>query len=823
MAVARVNMQVGGIANVRNACRSVKEVVSNMEQSASKEAARSAAARDKLQAKLAHERIKSEERVSKEFLRLAGVEAKAAAMLSREKIRLADKTARERVKAEEKANREIQRSATQTAKYLQDVRHRSAQQAGRDAAKAASDASREASTRARALGGEKRGLFGAAGRGLGAVAGTALRLGGTVAALGGGFAAVDVVRNQMSNEAAAIALSNSAYQPGDKKRFSSRKLLESASRVQGDTGVDKGEILRGLQSYVALSGNADILNDEGSVSLFAKMAKGSGADTGDIFNSAAALKSQNSGLSTAQQAEMLRNVIGQGKLGAVELPELARVAGRVASGATAYATSDTNTQGDNQRKLLALTQIARKTSGSADDAATAVSRFSTDVATKAESNNMVADVFADAHRDKSGKMVGSKLKDPAELMEAYFLKANGNTVAMGTGGLGLGVESAKLASALSGTYVDAQKAALAGGKSEKEANVIGAAAVRKEVEKYEGAKYTDKDVEDDFQAVMKSSTERMSAAMQKINAVLEDKAAPFIEKLAGAFERNAPKIEKFLNSAEFDRLLESVKSLVSFFAEHPFAGLAGIVGASMTKEIAAARVPEILKRLLTPAAAGGGVNGPMAPVGKLGAGVDKAMMGVAAIGLGASAGMYLGGLVNEGADAAEVAGLEGADASAARSAQIARLYKKMEKGGSVSTSDASMLATSKNYAVQEQSDAQKEMDRLNRGDLTLRERAADALRSDGNTSIADLEEKRKAAVKTRLDAAANLNQQLSNVDAKTGGLVTKMTAGDLVNLEEVSKAFTATLTKAIKAATDTAPTDPNAPGRNVPQNGRPPK
>lgn len=643
MANVRIDMQVGGIREVRSAFKSVRDSVSDLERQSMREAERAAKARAKATEREARQRIRDFEKAAKDQVKADASAAKQTERILKDATRAADRDARERVRIEERAQRDRVKAAKDASREMLRAEKAAAQESARThraAAQAAAKTEREATMRSRALGRDRMDMVGAAGRGFRNAAGGIMRLAGATMAIGGGFAVADVVQRSLGSEAASIGLANSMYNPSDTtqrmvdgrrmsqaeylrsrgmQRFSNTELNSLASRVQGASGVDKTELLQGWQSYVAKSADwSAFAGKEGESNLveMAKLAKATGSNMGEVMNAAGMLRMQNPNLDSGQLTSMMRDIVGQGKMGAVELSDLARVAGRVTASANMYGTGGGVTQATNQRRLLGLTQVAMQTSGSAEDAATAVGRFASDVGRHAKENEARGlSVLADKER--------GTLKDPAEILAEYFRAAKGDLTKMGEGkgNLGLGAESMKLATAMSGTYSSAYEEAIAKGQKADEANKTAAAAVKAEVSRYGSAGYSSEQIDADFKAVRAGNSERMGAAVQRITDVLETRAAPFIEKLADALERNGPKIEKFLQSEDFDKLLSSLESVIKFFAEHPFAGLAGVVAASMAKEIAAAQLGKVIEEVIMRSAGGaGGAGGAAGSAGAAGGG-----------------------------------------------------------------------------------------------------------------------------------------------------------------------------------------------------------
>jgi hypothetical protein len=604
----RVDFLVGGIADVEKAFRSIDQTMARFERAqrsggqrrvreARQEAGQMADAhvkaterwtkqRDKIienSAKLAgriakqqtdaekreaERRAKEEKRLADQKGRIQEGAARKAEQLARRQADVEKREADRTVKAREQA---AKRSAD-AEKRLADYRHRVQLNSAR-AASAATMRQAKDEARASAKVDKTYGRFSGIATGTaGRLTSAAVGLGAAAMTLGGGLTVADTVSRSMSAERAAIALSNSAYIPGETSRPNKDYILSVAKGVQATTNIDKTDLIEGLQSYVAKS--SDFAGGMAGLGNFAKLAKASGSKFGDVMNAAGMLRAQNKDLGQDEMMDMLRSVIGQGKMGAVELSDLAHIAGRVTSSASSYQ----GTQSENQRKLLGLSQIAMRTAGSSDDAATAVTRFASDIQSH---RDKIADDFG---ADFSKSLVNEKgqVSDPEKVISAIFAKTGGDLGKMGegVGNIGLGKESMKLMNALAPTFLEA----------EKRQKGSGAEAVRQEVHKFTSAGYSKEDVEKDFAAVMKASGEKFDHAINTIREALEEKLAPKIERFAEKLPDLIPKVEQ---------LIDAFDMVASYLLENPLKGAAAIIGAEIAKDVIAAKVGDMLKDALT--------------------------------------------------------------------------------------------------------------------------------------------------------------------------------------------------------------------------------
>ncbi len=434
----------------------------------------------------------------------------------------------------------------------------------------------------------------------------AVSYGAMALAAGGGFAIADAGRSLMSKQQAATGLANSMYNPSDKQqmaelkggRFKRDDMLSKAREAHAATGVGEEELLGGWQDYIAKSSDYKALTtDDGMKTMgnLAKMAKAEGANFGEVMGAAGSLRVQNKNLGSKEMTDMMYAIIGQGKMGSVEMKDVAKHASVMTAGSSLYAGD----QATAQKSLLGMSQIAARAAASPAEAATAVARFSSDVAKKAKVNEKDGSMKV---TDGSGHLLAN-----SELLKQYFLKSEGSLTKMGEGkgNLGLGLESIKLAQGAASDYNSAVEDAKAGNVSKatrdalklgdkktfnkEELNKIGAESVRQEAAKFENAGYSQKTIDEDHALVMADAGERIKQATEKIRSALEVKLAPFIEKLADAFASHSKDVIAFMDALE---------KVASFMLENPFTGVGLVVSAAISKDIADAAIGQSIKNML---------------------------------------------------------------------------------------------------------------------------------------------------------------------------------------------------------------------------------
>ena len=393
------------------------------------------------------------------------------------------------------------------------------------------------------------------------------RAGGALA-IGGGFAIADAVRGQMSAERAAALLSNSATIGGKTPAGATTpEILARASIISKETGTDKGEIIGAVQNYVAKS--SDFAGGMANAGFFAKLAKASGTRLEDITGAAGILRAQNKGLSADDMKQMLLDLVEQGKQGAVEINDLAHLAGGLGSTRGLYKGSQT----ENQRKLLALAQITRTESESAEEAATAVKDLGSEALKKSAGKKAPAWLKAVTK--------GGTIASPEELIEASLRGTGGNlgelTGIYGQRGVKAFMRLAPLYNA-------------AGGGDK------GIAAVRAEMNPILNARGSQAQLDQQLAVVMNQPSEKLAKAFNELKETIASKAEPWIAK----FAEKSGELVPILGS-----LIEKGMDLATFFASNPWAGVGAAIVGSIGGEVAKAEMGKLFERLLSTKLGGG--------------------------------------------------------------------------------------------------------------------------------------------------------------------------------------------------------------------------
>lgn len=595
-----VNFKVAGVADVLNAFRSVQQATQQAQRSM--QATASAATRTTQQS--VGKQHDAHVKAFREYQKLEAQKQKSAEKTAKEQERTAKKAADEVAKAAKKAADEEVRSREAAERRKHAIMMNSAAMAGRIARQQADKEIAEAKRAAEAHQRWARGIGGTVASAGGRALGTVSRVAGAALAVGGGFSAVDALRERMANDKAYAALANSAtgatLADGTKRARPNMDAIKGTVRGAAlSGGLDESEVLGGLSTYQALANDL-----EGAMSQLpelVKLAKASGTGFGDMMGAMGALRVQNKNLSGAEVLAMMRNVVAQGKEGSIELKSLAEHAGVITATSGMYAGD----QATNQGKLLGLAQIARRTSGSDAEAATTISRVASDALKhRSDIKSAGIDAFTADGQIKGG---------PDELIAQVIAKTKGNLGKIQS--LGFGERSIRAFQNLSEIYRDAEAKKAGSGE----------AAVRSEMGVFTSkAGYTQKNVNEDFAAMMATDAEQVDQAFRQLKDQVGTDLLPVLRELMPKFKELLPHLVGMINAfAKF----------VEFFAENKLAGIGMLIGGAIVKDIAMAGLGGVVTRAiaaLVAGASGGGLPGMGAAAGITGLGARAGAFGAVA-------------------------------------------------------------------------------------------------------------------------------------------------------------------------------------------------
>jgi len=395
-----------------------------------------------------------------------------------------------------------------------------------------------------------------------------------------------LVKQNVDLEKQAVDLSNASavYDKGKlKSKTSSSDILADVTRVSYDTGLDMSSGMEGLQSFNAKTGELDvgraILADMG------KLARATGTDCGKMVGAAGEVsKSLGDMADKGQKAkiinEVLRAAAAQGKMGAVEVSDLAKYMGKL----VASAPMIEGKVEDNMKSLTAFAQLAVQGGGatSAPEAASSVAAFVNTLKTPARVKEFkkhgvnvmnkdgqirnLTDILMDSLGATGGdpmemkKMFSSVVGEKSTLKLANIYRAGASEIDSKTG----------------------KKKGKAGGE----------AAARAEFAKFADATLSDNEVNDAFKASMNTT----EAKVNQFNIEMAKTASTVQAKLLPALEKLAP---------DAIRLASALGEFATWAADNPMKAAMVVAGGAIAKNVTG----EILRATIERSLVGGIAKG----------------------------------------------------------------------------------------------------------------------------------------------------------------------------------------------------------------------
>ena len=305
----------------------------------------------------------------KEYAKLV----KATEKWRRDEVRAAEKAAKDREAAAEKAARHEAASAERAARDKAKANERAMAQMARDSERAAKQSAAFNATMAKGVSAAARGAGGLAKAGLGAamgIAGDLARGAGVETSFGA------MVSKNFELESKAQDLANAGFMAGDARngmRVDRNDLVKQAFSVGKTTGMDANDALDGLQEFVGKTG--DLATGRDVLEEMAKLSRASGTNLADMTSAAGDVATALGDIPEKGKAinQVMAAFVGQGKVGAVEIRNLASQMAKLAAQAPQFEGN----VADNLVMMGVLAQSARGKGGgsSATQAATSVASF----------------------------------------------------------------------------------------------------------------------------------------------------------------------------------------------------------------------------------------------------------------------------------------------------------------------------------------------------------------------------------------------------------------------------------------------------------------
>ena len=444
------------------------------------------------------------------------------------------------------ANREIERDMRRSAAEQRKIAGEMQRMLNREQRIADRAALRVSGGSVRAVGGAVRGAMG--------VAGDLARGAGVDFSLG------NSLKQRMALETGAVGLSNSGYMKGDARngtRVDPRALMKQAQEVGIANASAPNDVMAGMSAFVSKTGDLQTARDV--IGDMAKLAKATGTNMEDMVSAAGDISANLGDIPDkgAAIAEVMRQAVGQGKMGAVEIKDNAKQMAKIAAAASLVGGD----RKDAFAQMGALQQMSRARGGSASaqQASTSVQAF---VAT-----------FDKGAREKQFKAHGVQtrnkdgtLRSPEEVITDALKSTKGDSLEMGKM-----FADTRARSATKGFESVFREAS--GGKKDDASVAKGLAAVKAEFAKLTtGAKIGGEELDASHAAAMSTGASKAAVLKAKIEKDLGD-----------ALEKAAPKLEKLGEYAGL--LVEKFGGMVEWASANPFEAVAAALSLSMMKSM----------------------------------------------------------------------------------------------------------------------------------------------------------------------------------------------------------------------------------------------
>lgn len=443
------------------------------------------------------------------------------------------------------------------------------------------------------------------------------------------------VGRNVALEKSAIDLSNAGYSPSEGKARVDPARIQAEVKAAADANAfSRSETMGGLQAFVGKTGDLEqgmrLMRDLGALS------KATGTDLGDMVDAAGDVSNALSDIKNPEEKfkriqATMKAIAGQGKIGAVEIKDLASQMAKLGASATAF-------EGDaaeNVALMGAFAQMSRSKGGSSS-----ATQAATSVASMVNTFKTPARIAAFKKEGIDVMNDEGMIRNPQQLVMAALSKTGGDPERFKK--MFANVQGARAVEGFATTYRQARGGAIKAGSTEEEADAAGLKAVAAEFKRLKEVAMGEGEIRESLTRALGSQ----DAKTQMFNNRMDDVAATMQAKLAPALEKAAPGLIKFA---------EAMASVVAWAANNPWTAVSVALAGSIAKAGLETVVANGIAALLKGAAGGGGGVG---GTGKFGKGLALGVAAVAGFGLGTA--------------------LDSADEAADKTAEAAQLKASIE-------------------------------------------------------------------------------------------------------------------------------------------------
>lgn len=379
-----------------------------------------------------------------------------------------------------------------------------------------------------------------------------------------------MVRDFVTRQRMAVDLSNASFQEGGKGqagiRQSPAQLMAEAAGIAQDTALDPTKVMEGLQKFVGKTG--DLQGARDSLRELAILSQATGTDISNMVDAAGdAFANLGDSFKTGEDkaravVDVMKALSGQGKMGAVEIKDMAVQMAGLAS----IAGSFEGDRAQNMALLGAIAQEARQRGGakSASQAVGSVQSLMGTFGKKARLKELEAkgvDVFTDSSK--------TQVKDIQSIIVSAISKTRGSIPQMNK--LFMDVQAQRAVRGFASVYSEKYAEAKAvKGTSDEEANKKAVAAVNEEFRRLKGATMKNEEIQASFAAKMETA----EAKAQKFQNQLQTITDAMATKLLPELERIGPDVA---------RAFGKMTDMASWAVRNPYQAAGAVAGVAVLK------------------------------------------------------------------------------------------------------------------------------------------------------------------------------------------------------------------------------------------------
>lgn len=395
------------------------------------------------------------------------------------------------------------------------------------------------------------------------------------AGLAGGALYSSSIGSQISATKLASQLANQANRPEMKG-----DILQASSKFAGFT---REEALAGISAHVSKSGSLDDAMAQMRELLQVALATGTNPEdmgqTAGFMDAALSKIIKDPNQRKEVTLRLSRAAAGMGNIGTVEMPDMAKLAGKIIGGAQRYS-------GELEQSILsgfALAQVAGGVSGSPEEAVLGFARIQSDLITH-EKELRAAGV--DLYTDKSRRY----MRPSEEIIADTIVKTGGDLSKVNAI---FGERSDRAIGPLQQIYANAE------GKQKG----TGRQALLAELARFKGATLTKEQTAQQFASRLADPDIELKESLKQLQTEIGPKLVPLIQRLASEMVRLSPEIISVTNA-----LTGLANWAISNPLEAALLTVVGSIGKSLAGDAISKTIAEGLSKSMAQVAGGAGIT-----------------------------------------------------------------------------------------------------------------------------------------------------------------------------------------------------------------------